>query len=196
MKVVVFVRSHYSPEIRECLDRAWEAAPDDGSAEFVVNKQAYRDAAQGPDGWVNSNLRTQFEKRLKKAGVAIWKRLFHSMRASRQTELERQFPRHVVCAWMGNSTRVAEKSYLLVTEDDYAQAIIPPIISLSDEAAQKAAHLDQKATQQVPAMSTQGQAKTPVNRGENINSPTFTGVFKAEDTGLEPAAPYGVPQFQ
>ncbi len=43
---------------------------------------------------------------------------------------------------------------------------------------------------------SQGNEKTPVNMGENINSPTLTGVFQAEDTGLEPAAPYGVPQFQ
>jgi hypothetical protein len=44
------------------------------------------------------------------------------MRASRQTELQRAFPLHVVCYWLGNSPRIAQQSYLLVTEDDFAKA--------------------------------------------------------------------------
>jgi hypothetical protein len=51
-----------------------------------------------------------------------WPRLFHSMQASRRTELQREFPLHVVCSWIGNSPRIAQQSYLLVTEDDFAQA--------------------------------------------------------------------------
>jgi hypothetical protein len=56
------------------------------------------------------------------SGVSGWPRLFHSMRASRQTELQREFPLHVVCSWLGNSPRIAQQSYLLVTEDDFARA--------------------------------------------------------------------------
>lgn len=101
---------------------------------------------------------------------------------------------------MGNSTRVAEKSYLLVTEQDFTKAIHPPDVLGSDEAAQKAAQLDQKtaqnAAQQGLAASTQGNEETPENTGENTVSSVLSGVLKAEDTGLEPAAPYGVPQFQ
>jgi len=59
---------------------------------------------------------------LRRAGVSGWPRLFHSMRASRQTELQREFPLHVVCSWLGNSPRIAQQSYLLVTEDDFAKA--------------------------------------------------------------------------
>jgi hypothetical protein len=29
---------------------------------------------------------------------------------------------HVVCSWFGNSPRIAQESYLLVTEDDFAKA--------------------------------------------------------------------------
>jgi len=54
--------------------------------------------------------------------VSGWPRLFHSMRASRQTELQREFPLHVVCSWLGNSPRIAQQSYLLVTEEDFAKA--------------------------------------------------------------------------
>jgi hypothetical protein len=44
------------------------------------------------------------------------------MRASRQTELQREFPLQVFCYWLGNSSRIAQQSYLLVTEDDFAKA--------------------------------------------------------------------------
>jgi hypothetical protein len=44
------------------------------------------------------------------------------MRASRQTELQREFPLHVVCSWLGNSPRIAQQSYLLVTDDDFERA--------------------------------------------------------------------------
>jgi hypothetical protein len=51
-----------------------------------------------------------------------WPRLFHSMRAGRQAELQREFPLHVVCSWLGHSPRIDQQSYLLVTEDDFAKA--------------------------------------------------------------------------
>jgi hypothetical protein len=44
------------------------------------------------------------------------------MRASRQTEIQREFPFHVVCSWLGNSLRISHQSYLLVTEEDFARA--------------------------------------------------------------------------
>lgn len=151
-------------------------------------------------GWGNANLRTQFLKVLKRAGVAPWARLFHSMRASRQTELEREFALHVVCAWLGNTEAIAKKHYLLVSDDDFAKAIHPPDVLDSDSAARKAARLGSKAARkaapQDAATSTQGNEETPENTGENIVSSVLSGVLKAEDTGLEPAAPYGVPQFQ
>jgi hypothetical protein len=50
--------------------------------------------------------------------ISRWLRLFHSMRASRQTELQCGFPPHIVCSWLDNSARIAQQSHLLVTEDD------------------------------------------------------------------------------
>jgi integrase len=110
-------------ELRPYLENARELAKD--GAEFVVDKQAYRDAANTGEGWKNSNLRTQFLKKLAKAGIPPWKRLFHSMRASRQTELERPFALHVVCSWLGNTEAIAKKNYLLVKESDFEKAIQP-----------------------------------------------------------------------
>jgi hypothetical protein len=78
-------------------------------------------------GWKNANLRSEMTRLLRRAGVSGWPRLFHSVtlqegRASRQTELQHEFPLHVVCSWLGNSPRIAQQSYLLVTEDDFAKA--------------------------------------------------------------------------
>jgi hypothetical protein len=47
--------------------------------------------------------------------------LFHSTRARRQTELQREFPLNVF-SWLGNSPRIAQQSYLLVTENDFTKA--------------------------------------------------------------------------
>jgi len=54
--------------------------------------------------------------------ISGWPRLFHSMRASRQTELQRDFSLHVVSSWLGNSPWIAQQSYLLFTECDVAKA--------------------------------------------------------------------------
>jgi integrase len=108
------------PELRPILDEAFEIFGD--KSEYVVAAPQYRAAANTAMGWKNSNLRTEMTRLLRRAGVSGWPRLFHSMRASRQTELQREFPLHVVCSWLGNSPRIAQQSYLLVTEDDFARA--------------------------------------------------------------------------
>jgi hypothetical protein len=48
--------------------------------------------------------------------------LAHNLRATRQTELAKLHPAHVVCAWIGNSQTVAQKHYLQVTDDDFRDA--------------------------------------------------------------------------
>jgi hypothetical protein len=70
----------------------------------------------------NVNLRTQFLRVIKRAGLTPWPRLFHNLRASRQTELTDRFPLHVVCKWLGNSAPIADKHYLQVTDAHYADA--------------------------------------------------------------------------
>jgi hypothetical protein len=39
-----------------------------------------------------------------------------------KTVLQREFPLHVVCCWLGKSPRIAQQSYSLVTEEDFAKA--------------------------------------------------------------------------
>ena len=111
------------PELRPFLDEAFEIFGD--KSEYVVAAPQYRAAANTAMGWKNSNLRTEMTRLLRRAGVSGWPRLFHSMRASRQTELQREFPLHVVCSWLGTSPHHASHrptDYLLVTEDDFVKA--------------------------------------------------------------------------
>jgi hypothetical protein len=57
-----------------------------------------------------------------RAGVTAWPRLFHNLRASRETELAAIYPLHVVCSWIGNSERIAFQHYLQVTDNYFAEA--------------------------------------------------------------------------
>jgi len=107
------------PELRPILDEAFAAAPD--GAVYVVDGN-HRDAANTASGWRNCNLRTQFERIVKRAGLTPWPRLFHAMRASRETELARKYPIHVVTSWLGNTPRIVLKHYLQVTDADFERA--------------------------------------------------------------------------
>jgi integrase len=108
------------PELAAVLSDAFDAAQD--GAEYVVADDAYRHAANTPSGWRNCNLRTQFARIVRRAGLEPWPRLFHAMRASRETELAQAYPVHVVTSWLGNTPRIAMKHYLMVTEADFRRA--------------------------------------------------------------------------
>ena len=71
----------------------------------------------------DQNLRTPFLKVLRRAGIKAWPKLFHNMRATRQTELLAQFPAKDVCDWLGNSQAVAMKHYAMPTNDSFQRAI-------------------------------------------------------------------------
>lgn len=102
------------PELRPWLLEAFEQAAD--GAEFVV--PSYRPEKV-------ANLRTQFGRIIRRAGLKAWPKPFHNMRSTRQTELEMQFPAHAVCKWLGNSEKVARDHYLQLTDDLYQRAAGP-----------------------------------------------------------------------
>jgi integrase len=99
------------PELRPYLDEAWERAEE--GAKFVIARRRDTEA----------NLRTRFMRFIRRAGLEPWPKLFQNLRSTRQTELEDSFPTHVVCRWLGNSPRVARKTYLQVTEAHFAKAV-------------------------------------------------------------------------
>jgi hypothetical protein len=69
--------------LRLIIDEAFEIFGE--KSEYVVAAARYRAAANTAMGCKNSNLRTEMTRLLRCAGVSGWLRLFHSMRASRQT---------------------------------------------------------------------------------------------------------------
>ena len=162
--------------------------------DYVIGKEAYRKAAMRAGGWANCNLRSQFLKLLRRAGVSPWPRLFHSMRATRQTELERSFPLHVVCSWLGNTESIAKKSYLLVTERDFQKAIQPdaqPDAKAEAQAISEGSKTLEKGDAQGEAVGSgtkpQRGEKTKQNTGVFSESRRQNCGFEAEGTGLEPA---------
>jgi integrase len=102
------------PELRSHVEEAFDSAPD--GEVYLVRHPCLRQ--QG----AKVNLRKGLSALLRMAGVTPWPRLFHNLRASRQTELAAGFPSHVVCAWIGNSERVAAAHYLQVTDADFEKA--------------------------------------------------------------------------
>ena len=173
------------PELVPYLRDAWEKGP---TSEYVVDKQAYRDAADTGEGWKNANLRTQLLKLIAKANVQPWARIFHSMRASRQTELEHEHPTHVVCAWLGNSVAVAKKSYLLVTEEDYSKASSASI-SRGTNPTRADSFCGTNGALQGARTGNAGDDADQSKTSEISVFPAISLVQSMDDTGLEPATP-------
>ncbi len=61
-------------------------------------------------------------KAIRRAGLEPWPKLFHNLRATRETELAADFPLHIVCKWIGNSIQVATRHYLQVRDEDFERA--------------------------------------------------------------------------
>lgn len=99
------------PELRPYLEEVFELA--EPGTEYVITR--YRDS--------KSNLRTQFERIIRNAGLKPWPKRFQNLRSTRETELAEIYPLHVVCAWMGNSQPVAAKHYLQVTDEHFDLAV-------------------------------------------------------------------------
>jgi hypothetical protein len=98
------------PELRPHLIEAWERA----ATGSVYVLPAIRSSGK--------NLRTGLLRILEKAGIKPWPKLFQNLRASRETELMRHHPAHLVHAWLGNSREVAEDHYLMATDEDFDRA--------------------------------------------------------------------------
>ncbi len=146
---------------RQRLEDAYEiAAP--GELYVVGTKQGdgYREAAQCDGGWANANLRTTFEKLIRRAGLQTWPRLFQNLRASCETDLMQNHPIHVVTAWSGNTPKIALGHYFQTLDADFEKAL---------RSVASDAESDARPTQ------TAADAKRP-ERTTSEESPCFEGV--------------------
>lgn len=100
------------PELREVLSEAWEQA--EPGAEYVINR--YRGTG--------TNVRTQFERIIRKAGIEPWPKPWMNCRASRATELAEHYPSHVAAQWLGHTERVADAHYRQTTEEHFTNAAL------------------------------------------------------------------------
>lgn len=119
-------------ELRPYLEQAWEVAP--AKAKYVVNRRCSGQA-----------LTSQLEKILKRAHVQRWGKLFQNLRSTRETELQEEYPQHVVCAWIGNSPQIANRHYLQITKDHIARAVERP-----RESSAKNDALNDRSDERVP----------------------------------------------
>lgn len=98
------------PELRPHLEAMFEQA--EAGTVHVFDKTIHN----------RTNLRTHFSRIVRKAGITVWPKLFHNLRATCETELAEKYPIHVVCTWLGNSSAIANKHYLQTTDHHFAAA--------------------------------------------------------------------------
>ncbi len=175
------------PLLRPHLEAAFEQAPE-GSVH--VFPEEYRRRSQGPHGWVNCNLRTTFGKIIRRAGVEPWPRLWHSLRASCESDLAASFPLATVAKWLGNTPSIALRHYVDPTEAAFEQARDWRPAG----GAKSGARAAQKAAQQASAASggeSQGSPQVlggcePVPLASVPNSLLHKDLVEA--AGIEPAS--------
>src|SRR6185295_7207846 len=110
-----------------------------------------------------------------------WPKLFHNLRASRQTELMREYDLATVCKWIGNSPAVAAKHYATSVDlnADFQRAIGQAQQNAQQTAATSACQGE------TPAMHS--NEKTPANRGSVDSCPVpatgdTTGIWARQDS--------------
>ena len=152
-----------SPHLEEAFDRAQP-----GALNLITR---YRDT--------NANLRTQFGRILRRAGVKQWPRLFQILRASRETELAERFPLHVVAEWVGNSPKTALAHYTQVTEEHYRLAAN----QVAQNPAQFGAESTRKVSQGIGGETTVGDVVQQLASGRDT-----TQNYLVTPTGFEPVS--------
>ena len=98
------------PELRPLLQSLYDKAEDKGG--FVFPREEVNE----------SSIRFRLLSTLNRLGIEPWPKLFHNLRATRETELAAEFPIDVVCKWIGHSILVASRNYLQVRDEDFRRA--------------------------------------------------------------------------
>ena len=172
------------PELHKVLLDALHQAP--VGAEYVIGNPVYRAAAMGADGWKNANLRTTFRKIVKRAGLEPWPRLFHNLRASRETELAERYPIQNVTSWLGNTPAVALKHYIQARDTYLDQAANEE--TPADRVMQKAQQQDRKTSRMIGNDGIDEIGNTPCLPMIPDDARSSKNL-KMEPSGLEPPTP-------
>jgi integrase len=165
--------AHHGKGIRACpifpgllplLEDARETAP----AESVFVLQHYRNPTQ--------NLRTHFQRIIKKAGVEPWVKLWQNLRSSCATELADKYPEHVLTKWLGNTPKIAKEHYLQVTDEHWRRAATGE--TTLEQSASKSASVPSGLGMNRPAQSFRKESVTVDSAMRNTHMHTQVGVTR------------------
>lgn len=117
------------------------------------------------------NLNPQLRRIIKRAGLTPWPRTFHNLRASRESELLREYDLPTVCKWMGHSPAVAARHYAtsIDLDADFRRAAG---LDADDKAQQKA---QQNAQEQGVDKATQEPTSEGVENEKALETKGFDG---------------------
>ena len=130
----------------------------------------------------DQNLRTTFEKIVKRAGLVLWPKPFQNIRSTRETELMETYPAHVVVAWIGHSEKVAQRHYLQTTDAHFEKAVISKPAELVAPKLAPQASESSKLVAPPVAPQTREMAKTD-NPGKKTN-PAKLNVLRGPADGF------------
>lgn len=116
------------------------------------------------------NPHTQFVRLIERAGLKPWPKVWQNLRSTRETELLKDFPIHVVCGWIGNTERIARRHYLQTTEADFDKAV-------GVQRAAKSAAIPSSEYAQLAQEGTQ-EPRFPANNADNA---VLSGSLNAQD---------------
>lgn len=118
-------------------------------------------------GWAGANMRTTFAKIVRRAGVEPWPRLWHSLRASCESDQAQSFPLATVTKWLGNTPSVALRHYIDPTEAAFNRALE----WRPEGGAKTGAPAAQKAAQRVDARNSGDSHELPQPRDCQNSAP-------------------------
>jgi hypothetical protein len=96
-------------------------------------------------------MRATFARIVRRAGVEPWSRLWHSLRASCESDLAQSFPLATVAKWLGNSPSIALRHYVDPTEAAFDLALSWRPAEQTRSSAKTRAVNAQNTTQQADA---------------------------------------------
>lgn len=179
--------------LRPYLEDAWELAP--AGTVYVVSGEfadQQRERAEGPAEWVNINLRTQFLRIIKRAGLTPWPKLFHQLRASCETDLLAEFPITAVTEWLGHSPEVALRHYARVPDHLFVRAAAvaatgdaksdAPTTQIPTQTGADGKRLERTRSSEVLA----GQASGPILSAPVLSRPTDSVTLRRFELRSQP----------
>ena len=165
--------------LRPHLEDAHELA--EPGTVYVVNGpmgDRIRAKMDGPNGSNDANTRTEFLKLIKRAGLVPWPRLFHTLRASCETDLLETLPMSAVTEWLGHSAAVALKHYTRVPEHVYERAAQggakSGAVVVQNPVQTEAAGNSLEMTNATGSLEIKASRRVPVDAGSSSFEPAMT----------------------